>query len=338
MSGYRSLARSARISPPGFENSPMHQQQGTPTDSDASLSQALDWLLLLEDADDDCRARFAEWLAASPANAEAFERAQQCWQSSTLVSAAARLKQRRQPAPKRSRRIARTLTIAASLMLVVGITLHSDLLLRLRADHVTAVGQRQSLDLADGSHVLLNTASAFSSQIDEHQRVSQLLRGEAYFDITKDSSRPFQVAAGPILISVRGTAFSVRYLDDTAEVSVERGEIEVHTRGNDTRIYLASGDSIRVGPDGIGKRIHGVTTSQLAWVHGRLIFDDRPLHEVLDELRRYYPGWIINHNAELDGLRITGNYRLSEPADIMRSLAQVTSAQLHEYPSLLILN
>ena len=59
---------------------------------------------------------------------------------------------------------------------------------------------------------------------------------------------------------------------------------------------------------------------------------------MLAELRRYYPGWIINRNAELDELRITGNYRLSDPADIMRSLAQVTSAQLQEYPSLLILN
>lgn len=338
MSDFRSSTPSARMLPPGFENSPMHQQQGTPTDSDASLSQALDWLLLLEHADDDCRAQFAEWLAASPANAEAFERAQQCWQSSTLVTAASRLEQRKQSAPKRSRRIGRTLAIAASLLLVVGITLQSDLLLRLRADHVTAAGQRQSLDLADGSHVLLNTGSAFSSQIDTSQRVTQLLRGEAYFDVAKDSSRPFQVVAGPVLISVRGTAFSVRYLDDAAEVSVERGEIEVHARGNDTRIYLASGDSIRVGPDGVGKRIHGATASQLAWVHGRLIFDDRPLHEVLDELRRYYPGWIINRNVELDDLRVTGNYRLSDPADIMRSLAQVTSAQLHEYPSLLILN
>ncbi|QMV63317.1 FecR family protein [Pseudomonas berkeleyensis] len=338
MSDYRSLTPSARILPPGFENSPMHQQQGSPTDSDTPLSQALDWLLLLENADDDCRARFAEWLAASPANAEAFERAQRCWQAPILVTAAARLERSRQTAPKRSRRIGRTLAIAASLLLVVGITLQSDLLLRLRADHVTAIGQRQSLDLADGSRVLLNTGSAFSSQIDERQRVTQLLRGEAYFDVAKDSSRPFQVAAGPILISVRGTAFSVRYLGDEAEVSVERGEIEVHTRGNDSRIYLASGDSIRVGPDGIGNRTHGATANQLAWVQGRLIFDDRPLHEVLDELRRYYPGWIINGNSRLDDLRITGNYRLSEPTDIMRSLAQVTSAQLHEYPSLLILN
>ena len=315
----------------------MQHPQGSPTDSDMPLEQALDWLILLEDADEACQARFAEWLAASPDNAEAFQQAQRCWQSPILLKAAARLEPR-QPAAQPSRRLGRNLAIAASLLLMVGITLQSDLLLRLRADHVTAVGQRQSLDLADGSHVLLNTDSAFSSQIDEHQRVTQLLRGEAYFDVAKDNDRPFQVNAGPIRISVRGTAFSVRYLGDAAEVSVERGEIEVHARDNDTRIYLASGDSIRVGPDGVGSRTHGITASRLAWVQGRLIFNDRPLHEVLDELRRYYPGWIINSNARLDDLRITGNYRLSEPATIMRSLAQVTSAQLHESPALLILN
>ncbi len=338
MSDYRLSARSARMSVPRLETSPMQQQPAPTPDSDTPLEQALDWLILLDDADEACQARFAQWLAASPANAEAFARAQRCWQSPALVSAAARLEQRRQPTPKRARRLGPGLAIAASLLLVVGITLHSDLLLRLRADHVTAVGQRQSLQLADGSRVLLNTDSAFTSRIDERQRVTQLLRGEAYFDVAKDSSRPFEVSAGPVRVSVRGTAFAVRYLGDAAEVSVEHGEIEVHARGNDTRIHLRGGDSIRVGPDGVGQRTRANSASQLAWVQGRLVFDDRPLHEVLDELRRYYPGWIINGNARLNDLRITGNYRLSEPASIMRSLAQVTSAQLHEYPALLILN
>jgi len=68
------------------------------------------------------------------------------------------------------------------------------------------------------------------------------------------------------------------------------------------------------------------------------VFDDRPLGEVLAELRRYYPGWIINASGPLDSMRVTGNYRLNDPVSVMRSLAQVTSANLHEYPALLILN
>lgn len=338
MSDYRLSSRSARMGAPSRENSPMPQQRGPGADNDASLDQALDWLLQLEDADDACRARFADWLAASPANAAAFQHAQRCWQSPALATAAARLEGRRQDAPRPRRHWRRTLAVAASLLLVAGITLQSDLLLRLRADHFTAVGQRQSLQLADGSRVLLNTGTALSSRIDERQRVTHLHRGEAYFDIARDSSRPFEITAGPMRVSVRGTAFAVRYLGDEAEVSVERGEIEVRSRSNDTRVHLGSGDSIRVGPNGFGNRVNGATAAQLAWVQGRLVFDDRPLREVLDELRRYYPGWIISGNPRLDDFRITGNYRLSEPMEVMRSLAQVTSAQLYEYPALLILN
>lgn len=338
MSDYRLPPHSAKMSAPCREHGAMPEQQTPTPDNEVALDQALDWLIRLDAADDACRARFVAWLAASPANASAFEQAQRHWQSPLLATAAAQLEHNRQQTTRQRPQVRKMLAIAASLLLVVGIGLQSDLLLKLKADHVTAVGQRQNLELTDGSRVLLNTDTALSSRIDERQRVAQLLRGEAYFDIARDTNRPFEITAGPMQIAVRGTAFSVRYLDNAAEVSVERGEIEVLARGNDTRVYLKRGDSLRIGSDGIGHRINAANASQLAWVQGRLVFDDRPLHEVLDELRRYYPGWIINSNPQLDDFRITGNYRLSEPASIMRSLAQVTSAELHEYPALLILN
>ncbi|EPM72046.1 regulatory protein, partial [Pseudomonas syringae pv. actinidiae ICMP 18804] len=50
------------------------------------------------------------------------------------------------------------------------------------------------------------------------------------------------------------------------------------------------------------------------------------------------PGWIISTNAQLDRVAVTGNYRLDNPLDVVRSLAQITSASLHEMPALLILN
>jgi len=226
----------------------------------------------------------------------------------------------------------------ASVLLALGVLVQSNVLLDWRADHVTAVGQRQSLDLADGSQVVLNTDSAFSSDIDGRKRIANLLRGEAYFDVARDSARPFEVNAGPVQISVLGTAFAVRYLDDTTEVSVAHGQVEVHARNSGARIHLSAGDSIRIDEQGAGNRVRGDAASQLAWVQGRLVFDDRLLGEVLAELRRYYPGWIINASGPLDSMRVTGNYRLSDPVSVMRSLAQVTSANLHEYPALLILN
>ncbi|WP_152228135.1 FecR domain-containing protein [Pseudomonas sp. SCB32] len=302
------------------------------------MAEALDWLMLEDDMDAATRQRFDAWLAASEGNARAYRRVRDAWQSPLLSAAAARLEQRL-AAPPRRRSLWKPVAATAMLVLAVGVALQSDLLLRLRADHLTAVGERQNLNLADGSRILLNTDTALSSRIDEQQRVAHLYRGEAYFDVAHDRSRPFEVEAGPVQVTVRGTAFAVRYLGNEAEVSVQRGEVDLRTPLDNARVSLSAGDSIRVGPQGFGERQHSVEQqSQLAWVKGRMVFENCPLSQVLAELRRYYPGWIVNTNERLENVSVTGNWRLDDPLGVARSLAQITSAQLHEYPKLLVLN
>ncbi|WP_394560793.1 FecR family protein [Aquipseudomonas alcaligenes] len=304
------------------------------------LSQALDWLIRLDDADETTRAEFHAWLQASEENARAYRQASQMWGSPLLGAAASGLNQINQQRQRRRRRVTRRAAAsAAALLLSIAALLQSDLPQRLLADHVTAVGQRQQLQLADGSRVLLNTDTALASQMDDYRRSTRLLYGEAYFNVAHDHSRPFEVEAGPVQVSVRGTAFAVRYLDDEAEVSVERGEVDLRTPRGDTSISLGAGDSIRIGPNGFGPRRHKPQEqSPLAWVQGRLVFENCPLHEVLAELRRYYPGWIVTTDERLANLSVTGNYRLDDPVGAMRSLALVTSAHLHELPRVLILD
>lgn len=314
----------------------------TPPD-DQQMAEALDWLVLGDDMDATTRARFEAWLAASDGNARAYQRVREAWQSPLLPVAAARLERRRVQEKVRPLRLRRRVwtpvATAAALVLAIGVVVQSDLLTRLRADHFTAVGERQKVQLADGSKVLLNTDTALSSQVDDQQRIARLYRGEAFFDVAHDRSRPFEVEAGPVQVTVRGTAFAVRYLGNEAEVSVQRGEVDLRTRQDDARVSLGAGDSIRVGPQGFGERQHGADAeSQLAWVKGRLVFENCPLSQVLTELRRYYPGWIVNTNERLDNVSVTGNWRLDDPLGVARSLAQIASADLHEYPKLLILN
>lgn len=101
---------------------------------------------------------------------------------------------------------------------------------------------------------------------------------------------------------------------------------------------LSAGESIRVGPEGFGQPSKLDATKELAWVQGRLVFENCPMSEVLAELRRYYPGWIVNTNEQLASVAVTGNYRLDQPLDVVRSLAHITSARLSEFPALVILN
>ncbi|MGH8374546.1 MAG: FecR family protein, partial [Pseudomonas sp.] len=129
-----------------------------------------------------------------------------------------------------------------------------------------------------------------------------------------------------------------RYLDGVAQVRVQRGDVDLRATRDDARVRLSAGESIRIGPNGFDRPARLDATTDLAWVQGRLVFENCPLNQVLAELRRYYPGWIINNNEQLADVTVTGNYRLDQPLDVVRSLAHITSARLQEFPALVILN
>ncbi|MNJ14214.1 fec operon regulator FecR [compost metagenome] len=311
----------------------------SPPDSaacDSAMDQALDWLIRLQCATPEDTLAFEAWLEADPANAQAYVEAEALWQGDTLRQAAAQIAQTNRPS-----RLARLRPhwkpLAAAAVLLVGVFTVGNVPIRLQADHLTVVGERQRLQLEDGSKVLLNTNSAFSSDIDNRQRVARLYQGEAFFEVPAGMAQPFELQAGPLRASVRDSDFAVRYLNGEAQVRVQRGDIDLRA-SSDQHIRLSSGDSIRIGPNGFGQRERVDPQKDLAWVHGRLIFENCPLEQVLAEIRRYYPGMIISRNERLEQVAVTGNYRLDQPIETLRALAHITSAQLHEFPAVVILN
>ncbi|MCI0912228.1 FecR family protein [Pseudomonas putida] len=301
-----------------------------------AMDEALDWLVRLQCATEADTLAFEQWLSAAPENAEAYVEAEALWNGSPLRQAAMKMDQgRRRSVGGRLRAHWKPLATAA--VLLVGLFTVGNLPMRLQADHLTVVGERQRLQLDDGAKVLLNTDSAFASDLRDGRQVARLLQGEAYFQVPGGSQPPLEVQAGPLRAQVRDTDFAVRYLDGEAQVRVQRGDVDLQA-ASDQRIRLSAGDSISVGPKGFGQRQRPDMHKDLAWVDGRLVFENCPLSQVLAEVRRYYPGWIINRNAHLGDIAVTGNYRLDQPLETLRALAHITSAQLHEYPAVVILN
>jgi len=300
------------------------------------MDEALDWLVRLQCATDDDTLAFEQWLSAAPENAKAYVEAEALWNGAPLRQAATRMHlDRRRSVRGRLRRHWKPLATAA--VLLAGLFTFGNLPMRLQADHLTVVGERQRLQLDDGAKVLLNTDSAFASDVREGRQVARLLQGEAYFQVAAGAQLPLEVQAGPLRAQVRDTDFAVRYLDGEAQVRVQRGDVDLQA-ASDQHIRLSAGDSISVGPQGFGQRQRPDMHKDLAWVEGRLVFENCPLSQVLAEVRRYYPGWIINRNGHLDDMAVTGNYRLDQPLETLRALAHITSAQLHEYPAVVILN
>lgn len=159
--------------------------------SNAAMDQALTWLVELEGADATRLARFQEWLNADPEHARAFDKARTLWNSQPVQHAAESIAQPRKPSAWQRVR-AQWKLLATAAVLLLGLFSFSNLPLRLQADHLTIVGERQRLELADGSKVLLNTDSAFSSQVGEQRRSARLLQGEAFFDVSSRAGVPLK--------------------------------------------------------------------------------------------------------------------------------------------------
>ena len=307
-------------------------------DPASAMDQALDWLIVLGSPSAEQTLAFNAWLAADPLNAQAFEQAQAIWDGPQVLLSAQTLAARPPKVTVLARLRPHWKPLATAAVLILGLFSFSNLPMRLQADHLTVVGERQRLQLEDGSKVLLNTNSAFSSTINDQQRMARLYQGEAFFEVAGNRGQPLEIDAGPVKASVRDTAFAVRYLDGVAQVRVQRGDVDLRATRDDARVRLSAGESIRIGPNGFERPAKLDVATDLAWVQGRLVFENCPLSQVLTELRRYYPGWIINNNEQLADINVTGNYRLDQPLDVVRSLAHITSAQLREFPALVILN
>lgn len=201
--------------------------------------------------------------------------------------------------------------VAASLLLVFAPVL----VLRLQADEVTAPAEVRSVTLDDGTIVLLGADSAIAVRSKAGGRSVRLLKGEAFFDVVRDPQRPFTVGARDVDVTVLGTSFNVRLAGDGAEVEVATGIVQV-AKGGDAPaapVRLDPGDWVRLG--GTGKVERGIVRSDevASWRHGQIVARDRPMADVVDELRRHYSGAIIFADSALGERRVTGVYNLADP-------------------------
>jgi transmembrane sensor len=94
----------------------------------------------------------------------------------------------------------------------------------------TVVGGLEAVPLADGSRVTLNTDSELQVAFEPQERVVNLDRGEAYFEVAKDPSRPFIVNVGKKRVIAVGTQFSVRRDGDEVSVVVTEGTVRLEPR------------------------------------------------------------------------------------------------------------
>jgi ferric-dicitrate binding protein FerR (iron transport regulator) len=178
----------------------------------------------------------------------------------------------------------------------------------------TKRGQQANIYLSDGTRVVLGVASTlrFPTAFDTTRDVE--LDGEAYFEVAHDSARTFSVRMPYGTARDLGTKFAIRAYRDIARatVTVTEGSVLLTPnvrRGNqpgapDTRanglgtvpstaavdsLVLSAMDIASVSADGQLSVRRGVLTDQnIAWVSGRLVFDQMPVREAVAQINRWY--------------------------------------------------
>lgn len=293
--------------------------------SAALLEDATDWLLRLQadPADVALRRAHQDWLAADAAHHDAWLAVQRTWTVTGRMKAERRTAElvsftpSHNPARRRITAFAAVASLAACLALTV---LAPRILLQFDADAVTAAAENGVTQLADGSSVTLGGASAFRADVaGSSERRATLLRGEAHFQIAPDRARPFVIAAGPVNVTVIGTAFDVTLDAQSVGVAVASGIVEVSI--GETRTRLTAGERVavdrgtgqvllaRVAPEDVG-----------AWRQRRLVVHDLPLPDAIARLGRYHRGEIVALAEGLERQRVSGVFDLDDPARALRGM------------------
>ena len=301
--------------------------------------EAINWVILLREEPDapDVQQEFSQWLAASSHNQEAWKEITRTYDglgkitpttlsvtskfsASTGLPRIARNDNHRQVFPTRRRLVAGIMALAACVVLAPVIYT------RLTADTMTGTAEMRSLTLADGSHVSMGPETALRVAFGPTGREVRLLKGDAWFQVVHDASRPFRVIIGKeTRVTDIGTAFEVRALSSSVQVQVAEGRVELSGQDREP-LLLGAGEGAVVSPT--NSEHYDLPVADVAsWRDGQLVVHDRPIREVVDVIRQYYRGLIVVRNGVGDQ-RVTGVFDLHDPMAALSAVAHAHEASV----------
>ncbi|MCM8567297.1 FecR domain-containing protein [Thauera linaloolentis] len=291
--------------------------------------QAAGWLVRLHagELDDAGRQALAAWRAQHPDHERAWQAAETLAGTLGAIPAGIGTQALRRSRQAQRRRAAKTIALLLAAPAAGWLGWRqwgAEFAAELVADHRTATGQRSEIQLADGSLLHLNTASAADVRFDAAQRRIVLQAGEILIHTAPDSirpPRPFVVQTEHGTIRALGTRFIVqRESGRQTRVSVLEHAVEIRPALGNAARRLDAGQSVRFSAHAVGP-IQPAPAGGDAWRQGNLIADKQRLEDFLAELSRHRPG-ILRCAPEVADLRISGVFQLDDTDRILAILQE----------------
>ena len=184
----------------------------------------------------------------------------------------------------------------------------------------TGVGERKVVNLPDGSTVTLNARTRL--RLDENAygqstREVELLAGEAFFDVAKDSSRAFIVQAGRLQTTVLGTSFNIQTYEEMDEqvISVYTGRVQVQ-RGTSNLGLLEKGQRIRFEKEFANSQTEDFDPENVySWTHGKQVLQDALFAELALAVKNTYGVTLIADNERIARQQYSLPIRKSVPLE-----------------------
>lgn len=190
-------------------------------------------------------------------------------------------------------------------------------------------GEKSIITLTDGSKVFLNSGSSISFPRVFDKSVREItLKGEAFFEVTRNPQQPFIVKAGNLTTRVLGTSFNIQAFDSNdISVSVATGRVQVTADSYAGSPQNGSQHSVYLDPSQqVSYQNHQFNVSYVeienivSWKNNTLRFDETPLSTVGAILTRWYDVEISFDNDDIVNCRINGQYKGQRLEEVLRSI------------------
>lgn len=291
---------------------------------DRQTERAIYWHVRLLSGDFNAKEldEFIAWQQAAPGNEARLRYVSENWTDLKLDDTALRgIMGPRTEGKTWSRRLAGV--VAGALLIGVGLLYG---LSSFGEKHITARGEQKTIYLAEGSSVSLNTDSEITVDMGTHVRAVTLVRGEAYFQVTPDKTRPFTVDVGRRTVRVVGTAFNIFRKADHSVLSVTEGVVVILGQGSDVDRHFVAGEQVIIDQaNRLMEKTEFDPARVVAWREGQLVFDDIPLRDFVTDLNRYYSGKVILQGRELGDLRLSGVFQIGDRDRTIKAVEDLLS-------------
>jgi transmembrane sensor len=279
---------------------------------------------------DATRRLFQQWLDASSEHADAFARVTAAWNDVGEHASAPEMMALRQAAiadsqaaalarfrpPSRTSETPWQAAIAACLMLALaGVGWYFLFQSSTAQTYQTEIGRREAVTLSDNSHVDIDADSEIAVAFTPDRRLVHVVRGQAYFQVSRDPTRPFVVESAGRHVVATGTAFDVERLEEGIRVTLVEGHVLVRRLQADAvadALEMAPGDQLTDVAEKAPKLEHLASTlAAIAWRAGKLLFNDEPLSEAVARMNRYSRVQVVA-DPEVADVRIGGAFNAGD--------------------------